>query len=120
MPRASRTDFYDVDSLLTEDERQIRDAVGDWVDERYLPIVEKAYDEAYFPREVIPEIAQLGLLGATLPEQYGCAGIGPVAYGLAMQELERGDSGLRSFASVQGSLCMYPIFAYGSEAQRQR
>ncbi len=120
MPRATRTDFFDIDSLLNDEERQIRDAVGDWVDERYLPLVEKAYDDAYFPREVIPEIAALGLLGATLPEEYGCACVGPVAYGLAMQELERGDSGLRSFASVQGSLCMWPIFEYGSEEQRRR
>lgn len=120
MPRATRMDFYDVDSLLTEEEIQIRDAVGDWVDERFLPIVEDAYDEAYFPKDVIPELAGMGLFGATLPEKYGCAGIGPVAYGLTMQELERGDSGLRSFASVQGSLCMYPIFAYGSEEQREK
>jgi glutaryl-CoA dehydrogenase len=120
MPRATRMDFYDIDSLLTEDERQIRDQVGDWVDERYLPLVEKAYDEAYFPNEVIPEVGQMGLLGATLPEKYGCAGVGPVAYGLAMQELERGDSGLRSFVSVQGALCMYPIYEYGSEEQRMK
>lgn len=118
MPRATRTDFYDFDSLLTEEEIQIRDAVGDWVDERFLPIVEDAYDEAYFPKELIPEMAEMGLFGATLPEKYGCAGIGPVAYGLTMQELERGDSGLRSFASVQGALCMFPIFEYGSEEQR--
>ncbi len=118
MPRATRTDFYDVDSLLNEEEIQIRDAVGDWVDERYLPIVEEAYEKAYFPKDVIPEVADMGLLGATLPEKYGCAGVGPVSYGLAMQELERGDSGLRSFASVQGSLCMFPIFEYGSEEQR--
>jgi glutaryl-CoA dehydrogenase len=118
MPRPTRMDFYDVDSLLTEDEIQMRDAVGDWVDERFLPIIEEAYDEAYFPKEVIPEMAEMGLFGATLPEKYGCAGIGPVAYGLTMQELERGDSGLRSFASVQGALCMFPIFEYGSEEQR--
>jgi glutaryl-CoA dehydrogenase len=118
MPRATRTDFYDFDSLLTEEEIQIRDAVGDWVDERFLPVIENAYDEAYFPKEVIPEMAEMGLFGATLPEKYGCAGIGPVAYGLTMQELERGDSGLRSFASVQGALCMFPIFEYGSEEQR--
>src|SRR5204863_6970958 len=76
MPRPTRTDFYDIDSLLSEDERHIRDAVGDWVDERFLPIVEEAYDEAYFPKQVIPQVASLGLLGATLPEKYGCAGIG--------------------------------------------
>ncbi|MBK7368972.1 MAG: acyl-CoA dehydrogenase family protein [Candidatus Eisenbacteria bacterium] len=118
MSRSTRTDFYDFDSLLTEEEIAIRDAVGDWVDERFLPLVEKAYDDAYFPTEVIPELAEMGLFGATLPEKYGCAGVGPVAYGLTMQELERGDSGLRSFASVQGALCMYPIFEYGSEEQR--
>src|SRR2546428_713679 len=120
MPRFTGVDFYDVDSLLSEEERQIRDHVRDWVEDRYLPLVEQAYEEAYFPAEVIGEIAEMGLLGATLPEQYGCAGVNPTAYGLAMQELERGDSGLRSFASVQGSLAMYPIFAYGSEAQRAR
>ncbi|MBI5167947.1 MAG: acyl-CoA dehydrogenase family protein [Candidatus Eisenbacteria bacterium] len=120
MARATRTDFYDFDSLLTEEEIAIRDAVGDWVDERFLPLVEKAYDDAYFPTEVIPELAEMGLFGATLPEKYGCAGVGPVAYGLTMQELERGDSGLRSFASVQGALCMYPIFEYGSEEQRTK
>ncbi|HEV2105092.1 MAG TPA: acyl-CoA dehydrogenase family protein, partial [Candidatus Eisenbacteria bacterium] len=85
---------------------------------RYLPRIEQAYEDARFPVDVIPELAGMGLLGATLPETYGCAGVSATAYGLAMQELERGDSGLRSFASVQGSLAMYPIFAYGSEAQR--
>ena len=118
MSRPTRTDFYDIDSLLTEDEIAIRDAVGDWVDDRFLPLIEKAYDDAYFPSEVVPELGEMGLFGATLPEKYGCAGVGPVAYGLIMQELERGDSGLRSFASVQGALCMYPIFEYGSEEQR--
>src|SRR5262249_44105919 len=103
---------------LAEDEIQIRDHVRDWVEDRYLPKVEKAYEEGYFPQEVIPEVAQMGLLGASLPEKYGCAGVSATAYGLAMQELERGDSGLRSFASVQGSLVMGPIFAYGSEEQR--
>ena len=120
MGRFSGVDFYDIDSLLSEEERQIRNHVRDWVEERYLPLVEKAYEQAYFPAEVIPEIAEMGLLGATLPEKYGCAGVNPTAYGLAMQELERGDSGLRSFASVQGSLAMYPIYAYGSEAQRMK
>jgi glutaryl-CoA dehydrogenase len=120
MGRFSGVDFYDIDSLLTEEERQIRDHVRDWVEDRYLPLIEKAYEQAYFPAEVIPEIAEMGLLGATLPEKYGCAGVNPTAYGLAMQELERGDSGLRSFASVQGSLAMYPIYAYGSEAQRMK
>jgi glutaryl-CoA dehydrogenase len=120
MPRYAGVDFYEIDSLLGEDERQIRDHVRDWVEDRYLPLVERAYEEAFFPAEVIPEIAGMGLLGATLPEKYGCAGVNATAYGLAMQELERGDSGLRSFASVQGSLAMWPIYAYGSEEQRTR
>jgi glutaryl-CoA dehydrogenase len=120
MPRFTGVDLYAIDSLLTEEEIQIRDHVREWVEDRYLPLVEKAYEEAYFPAEVIPELADMGLLGSTLPEKYGCAGINPTAYGLAMQELERGDSGLRSFVSVQGALCMYPIFAYGSEEQRMK
>src|SRR5262245_11178084 len=120
MARFNGVDFFDIDSLLSEEERQIRNHVRDWVEERYLPLVERAYEEAYFPAEVIPEVAEMGLLGATLPEKYGCAGVNPLAYELAMQELERGDSGLRSFASVQGSLAMYPIYAYGSEAQRMK
>jgi glutaryl-CoA dehydrogenase len=120
MPRFTGVDFYEIDSLLTDEERQIRDHVRDWVEERYLPLIEKAYEEAYFPMDVIPEVAEMGLLGATLPEKYGCAGVSPTAYGMAMQELERGDSGLRSFASVQGSLAMYPIYAFGSEEQRTK
>ena len=120
MPRFTGVDFYEVDSLLQEDEIQIRDHVRDWVEERYLPLVEDAYEKAYFPKDVIPEVAEMGLLGATLPEKYGCAGVSATAYGLAMQELERGDSGLRSFASVQGSLVMFPIYEYGSEAQRMK
>ena len=118
MSRFSGVDFYAADSLLHEDEIQIRDHVRNWVEERYLPLVEKAYEDARFPAEVIPELGEMGLLGSTLPEKYGCAGVGAVAYGLAMQELERGDSGLRSFASVQGALVMYPIHEYGSEEQR--
>jgi len=120
MPRFTGVDFYEIDSLLQEDEIQIRDHVRDWVEERYLPLIEDAYEKAHFPTEVIPEVAEMGLLGASLPEKYGCAGVSATAYGLAMQELERGDSGLRSFASVQGSLVMYPIYAYGTEEQRMK
>jgi glutaryl-CoA dehydrogenase len=120
MARFAGVDFYEIDSLLQEDEIQIREHVRDWVEERYLPLVEDAYEKAYFPTQVIPEVAGMGLLGATLPEKYGCAGVSATAYGLAMQELERGDSGLRSFASVQGSLVMYPIYAYGTEEQRMK
>ena len=112
-------DFVRFDDLLTDEEKTIRQAVRDWVEEKYLPLIEHHYEAATFPMEVIPQIAELGLLGANLPVEYGCAGIGDVAYGLAMQELERGDSGLRSFVSVQGALVMFPIFAYGSEEQRK-
>ncbi|MET0329071.1 MAG: acyl-CoA dehydrogenase family protein [Luteimonas sp.] len=113
-------DLYDVRSLLTEEERAVQDAVARFTDERVLPIIGDCFDQARFPAELIPEMASLGLLGATLPEAYGCAGLNAVSYGLICQELERGDSGLRSFASVQSSLCMYPIYAYGSEEQKRR
>jgi len=113
-------DLYDVRSLLSDEERAVQDAVARFTDERVLPIIGDCFDRARFPNELVPEMASLGLLGATLPEEYGCAGLNSVAYGLICQELERGDSGLRSFASVQSSLCMYPIFAYGSEDQRRR
>ena len=120
MTRLTGEDFYEIDSLLSEDERQTRDLVRGWVDERYLPLIEEAYEKAYFPAEIIPEVATMGLLGATLPETYGCAGVNPTTYGLTMMELERGDSGLRSFVSVQGALCMYPIYEFGSEDQRRK
>ncbi|MCD9007930.1 acyl-CoA dehydrogenase family protein [Luteimonas sp. XNQY3] len=113
-------DLYDVRSLLSDEERAVQDAVARFTDERVLPIIGDCFDQARFPDELVPEMAGLGLLGATLPEEYGCAGLNAVSYGLICQELERGDSGLRSFASVQSSLCMYPIFAYGSEQQRRR
>ena len=112
-------DFYDVDSLLSEEERMIRDTVREWVDGRVMPLIGEAYVERRFPKELIPEIGELGMLGANLPEEYGCAGLNNVAYGLIMQELERGDSGIRSFVSVQGALVMYPIFAFGSEEHRR-
>ncbi|HZH43113.1 MAG TPA: acyl-CoA dehydrogenase family protein [Lysobacter sp.] len=113
-------DLYDVRSLLTEEERAVQDSVARFTDERVLPIIGECFEEGRFPTDLIPEIAGLGLLGSTLPEQYGCAGLNAVSYGLICQELERGDSGIRSFVSVQSSLCMYPIFAYGTEEQRQR
>ncbi len=118
--RFDGVDFYDVASLLSEDERAVQATVRQWVDEKLLPVINRHYVEGTFPKELIPEMAQLGFLGANLPEQYGCAGLGNVAYGLIMQELERGDSGIRSFASVQGGLVMYPIFAFGSEEQKRR
>jgi glutaryl-CoA dehydrogenase len=113
-------DFFDVASLLSEEERAVQATVRQWVDERLLPVINAHYVEGTFPRELIPGMAELGFLGANLPEAYGCAGLNNVAYGLIMQELERGDSGIRSFASVQGGLVMYPIFAFGSEEQRKR
>ena len=113
-------DLYDVRSLLSEEERAVQDTVARFTDERVLPIIGKAFDEGRFPQELVPEIAELGLLGSSLPEKYGCAGLNGVSYGLICQELERGDSGIRSFVSVQSSLCMYPIYAYGSEEQRMR
>jgi len=113
-------DFYDVESLLSEEERAVRDTVRRFVDEAVMPIINEQYLEGGFPMHLVPQIGALGLLGANLPEKYGCAGLNNVAYGLIMQELERGDSGIRSFASVQGALVMYPIFTFGDEAQRTR
>jgi glutaryl-CoA dehydrogenase len=116
---SSPRDFFNIDSALTEEERAIRDTIRRWVDERVLPIIGDCYVEGRFPKELIPEMAELGVFGANLPEEYGCAGLNNVSYGLIMQELERGDSGVRSFASVQGALVMYPIFAFGSEEQKR-
>src|SRR5437764_5374517 len=112
-------DFFNIDSQLSEDERAVRDSVRHFVDDRVMPIIGKCYVEGRFPKELVPEMAELGVFGANLPEEYGCAGLNNVAYGLIMQELERGDSGVRSFASVQGALAMYPIYAFGSEDQRR-
>jgi len=113
------TDFYGVRHLLSEDEQAVRDAVARFVDERVLPVIAEAFDAHRFPAELIPEIAEMGLLGCNI-EGYECGGLSHVCYGLVCQELERGDAGIRSFVSVQGSLCMYPILAYGSEEQRQQ
>jgi glutaryl-CoA dehydrogenase len=112
-------DFYLLDELLTEEERLIRDTVREFVDRRVLPIIAGCAREDRFPEELVGELAAMGLLGASL-KGYECAGLGPVAYGLALQELERGDSAIRSFVSVQGSLAMYAIHAYGDEAQKER
>ena len=112
-------DFYRTDDLLTEEERLVRSTVGRFVDQRFLPIIAEHYERATFPMEIVPELAKLGVFGMHL-HGYGAAGMSNVMYGLACQELERGDSGLRSFVSVQGSLCMFPIHRYGSEDQKQR
>jgi glutaryl-CoA dehydrogenase len=112
-------DFYRVDDLLSEEERLVRDTVRSFVSERVVPVADRHFEDATFPMNLIPEMAGLGLFGANLPEEYGCAGMNNVAYGLVMQELERGDSGLRSFVSVQGALVMYPIHEFGSEEQKR-
>jgi glutaryl-CoA dehydrogenase len=113
-------DFYAMDDLLSEEELAVRDMVRDWVDAEVMPVINEAYLERTFPRSLIPMMGELGFFGANLPEEYGCAGLNNVAYGLIMQELERGDSGLRSFVSVQGALVMYPIFAFGTEEHRKK
>ena len=112
-------DFFGIDSLLTEEEIAIRDTVRRWVDDAVMPIIGDHFVAGEFPIQLAPQMAELGLFGANLPEEYGCAGLNNVAYGLIMQELERGDSGVRSFASVQGALVMYPIFSFGSDEQKK-
>ncbi|MBI3181742.1 MAG: acyl-CoA dehydrogenase family protein [Myxococcales bacterium] len=119
MPRSDITDLYRIDELLSDEEKAARDVVAAFVDREYLPKAGKYFRHGTFPLEVIPKLAELGVFGATL-DGYGCAGMGNVSYGLILQELERGDSGLRSFASVQSSLCMYPIHAFGSDEQKER
>lgn len=111
-------DYYKIDDLLTDEDRMVRDTVRDFVTENLMPIIEECNREARFPSELIPQCGELGFLGAPYPEKYGCANLGPIAYGLINQELERGDSGLRSFVSVQTGLVMYPIFTYGTDAQK--
>ena len=111
-------DLYDIRGALSDEERMVQDSVARLVDEKVLPVIQKHFEEHSFPRELVPEIAALGLLGSSL-SGYGCAGMNAVSYGLICQELERGDSGIRSFVSVQSSLCMYPIHSYGSDAQKE-
>src|SRR2546426_680741 len=118
MEKFRGVDYYGIEDLLSEEERMVRDAVRDWVETEFLPVVTEHHRAGTFPLELIPKLGELGVFGATL-KGYGCAGLNHVAYGLIMQELERGDSGLRSAASVQSGLVMYPIYAYGSEAQKE-
>jgi len=113
------TDFFDLARHFTPEERAIQSTVRAFVDARVMPVIGEHFENGTFPTDLIPEIASLGLLGCNL-HGYGCAGLSEVGYGLAMQELERGDSGIRSFASVQGGLVMYPIHAFGSDAQKER
>lgn len=119
MARFPGVDYLQFYSLLTEQELLVRQTARQFVDDRVLPVIRDAFNKAEFPKQLIPEMAQLGFLGANL-EGYGCAGMNNIEYGLIMQELERGDSGLRSFVSVQGALVMYPIHAYGSDAQKEQ
>jgi glutaryl-CoA dehydrogenase len=118
MEKFRGVDYYGIEALLSEEERMVRDAIRDWVEAEFLPIVAEHHRAGTFPVALIPKLGDLGVFGATL-KGYGCAGLNHVAYGLIMQELERGDSGLRSCASVQSGLVMYPIYAYGSDAQKE-
>jgi glutaryl-CoA dehydrogenase len=118
MPVFKGVDYFEMDSLLSEEEKMIRDTVREFVSEEIIPIIEKHNRESSFPFEVIPKMAELGLFGTTLPQKYNCAELNNVSYGLVMQELERGDSSIRSFVSVQSSLVMYPIFTFGNDKQR--
>lgn len=119
MEKFRGVDYYGIEALLGEEERMVRDAVRDWVEAEFLPIIQHHHREGTFPTHLIPKLGEMGLFGATL-KGYGCAGLNNVAYGLIMQELERGDSGLRSCASVQSALVMHPIYSYGSEAQKEK
>ena len=112
-------DLFGIRESCSDEERMVQASVARLVDDKVLPIIQQCFEEHRFPRELIPELAALGLLGSSL-EGYGCAGLNALCYGLICQELERGDSGLRSFVSVQSSLCMYPIHSFGSEAQKQK
>ncbi len=117
--RLDPLDLFDLRSELHEDELLVRDTVARFADKRAIPLMQEAFENHRFPRELIPEVAELGLLGSSI-EGYDCAGMNSVSYGLICQELERADSGLRSFVSVQSSLVMYPIYTYGTEEQKQR
>jgi glutaryl-CoA dehydrogenase len=119
MEKFRGVDYFGIEEHLSDEQRMIRDSVRDWVELRFLPIVTEHHRNATFPLEIAAELGEMGVFGATL-KGYGCLGLDHVAYGLIMQELERGDSGLRSFASVQSGLVMYPIYSYGSDAQKDR
>ncbi len=113
-------DYYNIEDLLTEEEILVRNSVRQFVDENVIPVIEEHYQSGTFPMDLVPKLGELGVFGMTLPQKYGCAEMNNVAYGLAMQELERGDSGVRSFASVQSALVMYPIYTFGSEEQKEK
>ncbi|MBT4790925.1 MAG: acyl-CoA dehydrogenase [Halobacteriovoraceae bacterium] len=113
-------DFMNLDSLLTPEELQIKESVRKFVTKEYMPTVSENFEKGHFDKSIIPKLGAMGLLGANLPEEYGCANLNNISYGIINQELERGDSGLRSFASVQSALVMYPIYAFGSEEQKKK
>ncbi|MGE3608335.1 MAG: acyl-CoA dehydrogenase family protein [Bacteriovoracaceae bacterium] len=119
MKKYESLNFVDVESLYTNEQKSIRDSVRKFVDDEVMPLMQESFRQETFPKQLIKSIAELGLLGANL-KGYDCAGVDTVSYGLIMQEIERADSGIRSFVSVQGALCMYPIYAYGSEDQKQK
>src|SRR6202048_2598847 len=119
MNRFSGVDYLLIDSLFNEQELLVRQTARQFVEDRVIPVIRGCFNDARFPKQLIPELGRLGFLGANL-EGYGCAGMSNVEYGLIMQELERGDSGLRRFVSVQGALVMYPTLTFGSEEQKQR
>lgn len=118
MGRSINADYYQLEELLTEEERMVRDIARRFVEEEFLPLIQHCFREGKFPMQVIPRLGDLGFLGPTLPQEYGCAGLNNIAYGLVSQELDKGDSGLRSFASVQSALVRYPIYTFGSEDQK--
>ncbi len=120
MNKFTGVDYFNIDSLLSEEELLIRNTVRDFVSDEVIPIIEEYNRESKFPQQLVPKMAEMGLFGPTLPTKYECAELNNVAYGLIMQELERGDSGIRSFASVQSALVMYPIFTFGSEEQKDK
>lgn len=118
MPKFQGLDYFNLSELFTEEEKLVRNTVREFVEDNILPKIEKHNREGTFPAELVPKMAELGIFGSTLPQKYGCAGLNNISYGLMMQELERGDSSIRSFASVQSSLVMYPIYTFGSEEQK--
>ncbi|MCH2043419.1 MAG: acyl-CoA dehydrogenase family protein [Saprospiraceae bacterium] len=118
--RFNAPDYYDISGLLTEEQLLARDMVRDWVKKEVSPIIEDCFERAIYPKHLLRSLGAIGALGPSLPEKYGCSGTDEVTYGIMMQELERGDSGVRSAASVQGSLVMYPIYKYGTEEQRMK
>jgi glutaryl-CoA dehydrogenase len=120
MAKFRGVDYFNLDDVFDKDDILVRDTIREFVDDNVIPIIEKHNRECTFPMDLVPKMGELGLLGATLPEEYGCAGMNNIAYGLVMQELERGDSGIRSFASVQSALVMYPIFTFGSDEQKKQ